>query len=711
MAQDQYNQIYTLSVQPGIKRDGTVFEAREFSDGVWCRFQRGVPKKMGGYSQIAASFSGISRGMIMNSYNGLNYIFSGTNNNLDIFTTDQNIAVGNGPYSAIFNVGYAPIAITANTTGSFTVTGGSTTTGRTGMYPAGTKVVFTKSANPTVYTVTSSTFATPNTTVNFTPALSGTVTTAYLADVKFNPDPRLLWQFDYQYEPLGGALNLIAHPGLNLNNVDNGVESPVFFGSTTSNVSNSWTFNVLADSDGTAPTYKPIQVDGGVCVLPPFIFVYGSNGFIANNHVSSIYPEQSFTNWNGPTANQTNVATGKIVKGMTVRGGTNSPSGLFWATDSLVRVSFVNNPPQYWQYDVVSSQISIMSSSAVVEMDGVYYWMGVDRFYAYNGVVQVLANDKNVNWLFNNLNYFQRQKVWATKVPRYNEIWFFYPRGTSLECTDAIVYNVKDKLWYDAGQAEGAQRSSGFTTEVFPTPIWSDWNYKSTYSVPYTVLATPPGQSAATIYQVYIKGDVTTVFSPGQYISKSLTSTEVFQIVDSQYITTTAIGNPGVTKITTLTSMANPVVFPATPVPLPAGTLIYNVKGGYALWQHEIGVNKVSANYETAVYSAFKTCDISWVGGTPSEDTSVGINRRMHLRRIEPDFVQSGPMDLTVSGRKFARGNEENSGPYTFTPDTEKIDLRVEHREVSLLFESNTIDGDYEMGRILITAELGDERP
>jgi hypothetical protein len=40
---EQYNMVYTLGVQPGIKRDGTVFESREYSDGEWCRFQRGTP--------------------------------------------------------------------------------------------------------------------------------------------------------------------------------------------------------------------------------------------------------------------------------------------------------------------------------------------------------------------------------------------------------------------------------------------------------------------------------------------------------------------------------------------------------------------------------------------------------------------------------------------------------------------------------------------
>ncbi|MFK5165267.1 hypothetical protein, partial [Propionibacterium freudenreichii] len=65
--QEQYNTVYTLSVQPGIKRDGTKFETREYSDGTWCRFQRGVPKKMGGYRTLFTSLNGIARGMIANA--------------------------------------------------------------------------------------------------------------------------------------------------------------------------------------------------------------------------------------------------------------------------------------------------------------------------------------------------------------------------------------------------------------------------------------------------------------------------------------------------------------------------------------------------------------------------------------------------------------------------------------------------------------------
>lgn len=61
----QFTKIYTLSLPAGIKRDGTIFETNEYSDGVWCRFQRGQPKKMGGYRQIFNTHVGIYRGMIV----------------------------------------------------------------------------------------------------------------------------------------------------------------------------------------------------------------------------------------------------------------------------------------------------------------------------------------------------------------------------------------------------------------------------------------------------------------------------------------------------------------------------------------------------------------------------------------------------------------------------------------------------------------------
>jgi hypothetical protein len=236
---------------------------------------------------------------------------------------------------------------------------------------------------------------------------------------------------------------------------------------TTAGTTAGLTFNV-----GAFLTFdNNISVSGGCVMLYPYLFVYGNYGLIQNCSAGN------FSNWTSADANANNVASNKIVKGLALRGGTTSPSGLFWSLDSVIRVSYapqtVGTSTVYWKYDLISSQSSIMSSSSVIEYDGIYYWIGVDRFLMYNGVVQELPNTQNMNWFFDNINLAQRQKVWASKVPRWGEIWWFYPRGTSTECNDAIIYNVRDKVWYDAGLSDGATRSAGYFSDVFTKPIWA----------------------------------------------------------------------------------------------------------------------------------------------------------------------------------------------------------------------------------------------
>jgi hypothetical protein len=693
MADENLSVVYTLGLAPGIKRDGTVFESRECTDGLWNRFQRGTPRKMGGYSRMFLDKYGIARGIIANAYNGQNFIFTGTEETIDAFTTSLSFAAGTGPSKAVINVGYAETAVTSNTSSTFVVTGDLTT-----KFPTNTKVVFSQTPGATQYTVSTAVFAAGSTTVTVTPtSIPSSQTSVWIANVEFDPNAANLWQFDMQYDSQGGSMKVIAHPGQNLNNIVEDNPTQVLVGDILP-TGGTWNFYGLADTEGNNPTFAPVTCDGGIVMLYPFLFIYGSDGLIANNHVDAIYADQSLNNWNGPLANRVNMAAGKVVKGMPVRGGTNSPSGLFWATDSLIRVSFTGDVNQYWKYDIISSQISVMSSNAIVEMDGVYFWMGVDRFYMYNGSVQVLPNDKNLNWVYDNLNFAQRQKVWATKVPRFNEIWFFYPRGTSTECNDAIIYNVKDKIWYDAGSANGAYRSCGYTTEVFPTPIWCGWEYDFTVGQPDVTIATPAGEPAPTSSQFYLDGDVTPKYSPNKTVQfTNLPS-------GTSYLISTVVYDPATNAtLVTVTEVISP--YPSV------GDSVFPTTSGYAMWQQEIGTDRVEPTGQTAIPAYFTTCDISWVGGSPAQDELKGVNRRLHLRRVEPDFVQSGEMTLEVIGKPFAQSTETNSPVFTFTSDTGKVDLRIENRETRLKFGSNVAGGSYQMGRVLITAELGDERP
>ena len=503
-----------------------------------------------------------------------------------------------------------------------------------------------------------------------------------------------MWQFDAMFDAAGsGDELLLAHPGLNLQDINNQTNTPVL-----ASVIGSTTASQLEDTAGTSPTGDPIEVSGGVVVLHPYIFVYGNNGLIKNCSAGNAY------DWNAPDANETNVASTKIVQGLPVRGGSNAPAGLFWSLDSLVRVSYA--PTQittgtateqlYWRYDIISSQSSIMSSQSVIEYDGIYYWCGVDRFLLYNGTVQEIQNNFNQNYFFDNLNYAQRQKVYVSKVPRFGEIWWFYPRGDSEECNDAIVYNTREKVWYDAGEALGARRTAGYFSQVFHYPINAGTEINAsgginTYAITnagsgyvngsYTFVPLSGGTGSDAYANITVAGGLVTVV---ELFTRGVNySTDDFLSVDNTYLGGSGSGF----ELDILTLM-----------------------DFVSLWQHEIGSDEIRGSLATAIESYFETNDLGLVSGGPSEPAMVGVNRWLRLERVEPDFVQNGDMILYITGRPFAQSEDKQSIPYPFSPTTGKIDMKEQRRELRVRVVSNTLGGDYQLGKMLLNADIGDVR-
>lgn len=662
--------VIAMQIKAGIQRDGTQFNAPTYTNGQWCRFQNGLPKKMGGYVGIFNNAAGISRGMLMVSANGLNYIVSGFSYGLQHWSTTNESGTGFGPSTYLVNGPVATtstlVAGTAYTAGTYTLVAltGGTGTGiqATVVVAAGglvSSVVITFGGNG--YAIGDVLGVPPLGTTGSGASIT-VVTTTY-----FTPDANNLWQFDIGYNSSGGMTNnIVAHPTPNLSNIDSSVNSRPLVGQftsttlspvgvftalgTTTSGSTNVTFATTISAIGagvlvngpnipantsvksvstvagvwTAVLSAPataagtvtlnfdnqIAVSGGIVILHPYLFAYGNNGLIQNSAAGD------FNNWTSADANFNNVSTGKVVKGLPLRGGNTSPAGLFWTLDSLVRVSYApsttNGISFYWKYDLVTSQTSIMSSQSVIEYDGIFYWAAVDRFCMYNGTVTEIPNGQNMNWFFDNINYAQRQKVWVTKVPRWGEIWFFYPRGNATECTDAVIYNVRDKSWYDAGSAPGAARSAGTFSEVFRRPIW-------------------------------------------------------------------------------------------------AGNVINPAKG-YTLWQHETGTNQVYQTQVSAVQSFFDTNSLSQHVGLVGSQSEAGENVFTRVERIEPDFVQVGSMNVYVLGKGYANDADYVSTAYTFLPTTLKIDMREQRREIRLRFESNTQDGDYFAGRVMLSIDTGDRR-
>lgn len=356
-----------LQSRPGIKRDGTVLEGDYYINGQWCRFQRGRPRKIGGYQSVSR-VPEIARGMNSFSANGLQYVHIG----------------------------------------------GATTFGQYQINNNGNLNAF----------------------VDRTP-------------VALVDSPNNLWQIDTFYQ--AGAVNqnrLIAHAAPNLADIDSRENRVIWFGNVTD-------ATVLTDSG------LP-QVSGGIVSLGPYLFSFGNDGRIG---------------WslpNNPTvlAFEAFITPQKIVKGIPLRGAGRGPAGLFWSLDSLIRANFVGGDV-VWDFDTLASDISVLSSQSIIEYDSVFYWIGVDRFLLFNGVVREIPNELNQNWFFDNLNFNQRQKVFAFKVPRFGEIWWCYPRETATECTHAIIYNTREGTWYDTQLPDGG-RSIGLYAKVYNKPFMVD---------------------------------------------------------------------------------------------------------------------------------------------------------------------------------------------------------------------------------------------
>lgn len=257
------------------------------------------------------------------------------------------------------------------------------------------------------------------------------------------------WQVDAIFDTTGSSnVKIVAHRGDGSHDGDESTNYPVYYGVSTATTA----FVTTGES-----------VSGGCVVLQPYLFIYGNNGLIKNSVANDV------TLFTGGDANEANVSGTKVVRGIPIRGGSNAPAGLFWALDSVIRVSYVGGSA-LWRYDTITAKSTILSAAGAIDYDGTMYWAGVDRFFLYNGVVKELPNPLNQDFFFDNLNFAYRSKVWATSVPRWGEIWWFFPKGASTVCNHAIVFNVREGTWYDTP----IYRSAGFAPRLLYFPVWAD---------------------------------------------------------------------------------------------------------------------------------------------------------------------------------------------------------------------------------------------
>jgi hypothetical protein len=120
---------------------------------------------------------------------------------------------------------------------------------------------------------------------------------------------------------------------------------------------------------------------------------------------------------------------------------------IFVLTDAAAYSLQYLGPPYVWGTQLLGENITIIGPNAAVYASGVIYWMGIDKFYMYDGRVLTLSCDLR-RYVFQNINYNQNQQVYCSTVEGFNEVWWFYVSGTGNQCNSYVVYNYIEKNWY-----------------------------------------------------------------------------------------------------------------------------------------------------------------------------------------------------------------------------------------------------------------------
>lgn len=648
---------------PGIRRDGTELDSPFYSDGVWVRFQRGKPRKIGGYRAMSTLANGPVRSMLVDSRNGVN----------------------SAHYFSQWGVQRQ----------EFTLSGaGGNLEDRT---PIG-----------------------------------------------FVPDALLTWTQAVMTSSTGGSFSaLLAASAPDVDDISSDTGGALYTGSMRDNLP----LTVVSDSVG------PISVSGGVAVLQPFAVVYGSNGLIRNSNANdfsdSAVAGQGWTVGGSGFANSANVAGTKIIYGAPVRGGAQAPAGLFWALDAVIRMSFTGGST-IWAYDTIANPTSVMSKKAIVEHNGRFFWPGTDRFLLYNGVIDELPNQMNCNWFFDNLNYAARNKVWGTKIPRWGEIWWFYPRGSSTECDNAVIFNYLENTWYDAIKT----RSAGGLVQIFPFPIWTGAeDSRQTTRLKIGNLLVTNAQTALGNNTLNFASTAGLGLANGQVISGHAgipTGTTVAG-VGATTVTMSAVSTAIIPANTAIfiTSLTSPFAVNDTVTGVTSGAtgtvvredLLYlnliNVAGTFAaaealtgphsaaansigpvvqqqldtVYQQEFGKNKIVGGEITPVVSSVTSKAFGLAIGTPFGEAPITDDTMTSIERLEPDFKATGDLEFIVHGKSYAQDQMSELETAVAAPTDSFVTFRSQERILTLTVRSNTIDGDFQQGQVMIGLEPGDERP
>jgi hypothetical protein len=200
-----------------------------------------------------------------------------------------------------------------------------------------------------------------------------------------------------------------------------------------------------------------------------FILAFGVNdyGSFAQNPMLIRWSDQeSTTDWTPSATNQ--AGSLQLSKGSQIITAHQARQEILVWTDSALYSLQYLGPPVVWGSQILGDNISILSENAVSVASGVAYWMGVDKFYKYDGRVNTLRCDLR-QYIYSDINLEQNQQVFSGTNEGFNEVWWFYCSANSTTVNKYVVYNYLEDVWYYGTIARTAWLDSGILDNPIAT--------------------------------------------------------------------------------------------------------------------------------------------------------------------------------------------------------------------------------------------------
>ena len=192
-----------------------------------------------------------------------------------------------------------------------------------------------------------------------------------------------------------------------------------------------------------------------------FVIVFGTNDYGSSTLDPMLIrwsAQDDIYNWTPDATNQAGFT--RLSHGSEIITTVQTRQEIVVFTDSSVYSLQYLGPPYVWAPQLLGDNISIVGPNATVIASGIVYWMGVDKFYAYDGRVQTLNCDLR-RYVFQDFNQDQAAQVCCGTNEGFNEVWWFYPSAGSNTNDKYVVYNYVEKVWYYGTMARTAWLDSG----------------------------------------------------------------------------------------------------------------------------------------------------------------------------------------------------------------------------------------------------------